>query len=116
MDRHFRLQERDILFAPDFAKIAQAQARSLAGVHRRRTLKIGQRESAFTVTAVCGPEQREQRRVLADGQQLPVTERPAKRSKISAKDSDFGYELVSVGHNKLFSSANSAWETPPAAR
>ena len=67
----------------------QGGTRILRRVHWHRTLQVGQREVAFAVSTVCGAEQREERGVLTDGQELTIAESPALRRKTEWKDANF---------------------------
>ena len=51
--------------------------------------EVGQREVGLAVAAVRGAEQREQRLVLVDRQELAVAERPALGREVEADDLDF---------------------------
>ncbi len=57
--RHFGLQQRYALLAANFALNAQAQARSLSLLQRRRALQVGQRKGTLAVAAVHGAQQGE---------------------------------------------------------
>ncbi len=59
---------------------------------RHATPKIGQREIHPSVAAVGRPQQREQRLVLVDRQQLAVAQRPALRREPEGHDPDFRQE------------------------
>src|SRR5258706_15631311 len=90
----------------------QRQAGTLPGMHRRASLKIGQREVGLPVAAVGGAEQREEGRVLRQGQKLPVAPCPPFGSEVEGEDSDFGYEWIHV----VFSFSIRNPELPPAPR
>ena len=62
------------------------------GVDRGCTLQIGQGEGADAVTAKGGPEDREQRLVLCDGQQLPVAGEPAARNQAEGEKANLANE------------------------
>ena len=64
---------------------------------KRAPLQIRQRKVALAVAAVGGPEQREQRRVLRDRQELAVAERPALRGEVERKDANLGNERIGHG-------------------
>src|SRR5262249_28030851 len=91
---HFSGQQGDVLLAAKFAQVAKAQPRALALLHGRGSLKVGQGKVALAVAAVGGAKQGKQSGLLADGQQLAVTERPPLGGEVPGKDSDFRYELV----------------------
>src|SRR5262249_17029505 len=74
-----------------------AQRVTAADVDRHPRLQIGQGEVHAPVAAERGAEQREQRLVLIDGQQLPVAQSPALGGKTKRKDSDFRQEWVRHG-------------------
>ena len=65
-----------------------------AHVERRAPAQVGQREVGLPVAAIHGAEEREERLVLVDRQQLPVTERPAFRRKDERHNSDFGKKWI----------------------
>src|ERR1700681_4532951 len=92
--RHFGRQQRYVLLPTGFAQIAQAQARALALLQRRGALEIGEGKVGLPVAAIRGAEEREQGRVLADGQELSITGGPANGSKVPGKNPDFSYELI----------------------
>lgn len=92
--RHFGLQQGHVLLAANFAQVTQAEARSLALLHGSATLEVGQGKRALAVTAIGGTKQGEEGRILADRQQLAITCGPARRRKISRKDSDLSYKLI----------------------
>src|SRR2546423_5156930 len=74
-----------------------AEGKSLTHVNRHISLEIRQAEIYAPIAAVGGPEQREERLVLVDRQQLPVAERPTFWREAEAHDSDFGKEWFSHG-------------------
>src|SRR5262245_46422495 len=94
MGRHFGLQKSHGLLATGFAKVARAQTGALAGLHGRAALKIGQSKVAFAISAIGGPQKREQSCVLAEWHELAVAQGPTFGSKISCKDSDFGKKWI----------------------
>jgi hypothetical protein len=57
-------------------------------------LQVRQPKRTLSVAAVEGPDQRKERRVLADRQQLPITERPANWGKITAQNPYLSDERV----------------------
>src|SRR5947209_11631911 len=63
-------------------------------MHRRVALHVGQREIGLAVAAIGGAEQREQRGVLRQRQDLPVAERPALGREVEREDTDFGDEWI----------------------
>src|SRR4051794_6364134 len=63
-----------------------------ADVDRRLTLQVWEREVDPTVPAERRPEQREQRLVLVDWQELTVTQGPPFRGEPEAHDPDLGQE------------------------
>src|SRR6266571_6519721 len=66
-----------------------------ADMDRHPALQIRQREIDAAITAISSAQQRKQRLVLVDGQQLAVTQSPALRRKVKTKDLDFGQEWFS---------------------
>ena len=57
-------------------------------------LHVRQREVALAVAAIGGAEQREQRGVLRERQDLPVAKRPALGREVEREDADFGDERI----------------------
>src|SRR5687767_9521638 len=66
-----------------------AQRMTAADMDRCATAKIGKREVDASIAAKSSAEQREQRLVLINGQQLTVTQRPTLRRENETHDSDF---------------------------
>src|ERR1041385_3567236 len=102
MRGNFRLEQRDRLASPGFSQIVKRQAGSLARVHRRIALHVGQREIRFAIAAVSRAQQREEGRVLREGQNLPITEGPPFGRKVERKDSDFSYEWIHDSRSSKF--------------
>ena len=75
--RHFRNRKRVRLLAAFLAQRVTA-----ADVDRRAAAQVGQREIDSSIAAKGRAQQREQRLVLIDGQELAVTQRPALRREI----------------------------------
>ena len=71
---------------------ALAERVAAADVDRRAAAQVGQREVDPAVAAEGRAEQREQRLVLVDRQQLPVAQRPALGREDEGHDPDFGQE------------------------
>lgn len=92
--RHLRLQQRDCLLAGGFTQVAQAQARSLACLHGRAALEIGQGEVALAIAAVGSAQQGEQRSVLANGHELAVAQGPALGSKVPRENPDLSKKWI----------------------
>src|SRR3990172_3432975 len=78
----FRFKQCGRFRTPRLAQIMQRQPGALSRVHWRSALQIGQREVALSVPAVGRAQQREERCVLAQWQQLAVTECPAGRCEV----------------------------------
>src|SRR4051812_28073543 len=72
-------------------------------MHRRATLQVRQRKVRLAVAAVGGAEQREQRRVLREGQELAVAPRPPLGREIEREDADLGNK--GIGHGVLLGRA-----------
>ena len=85
MRRQFRDRKRVILLASPLAKCV-----AVAGMYRRISLQIRQREVHPPVAAVGRAKQGEERLVLVDGQQLPIAQRPAFRGEVEGHDPNFG--------------------------
>src|SRR4051794_13334097 len=75
-----------------------AEPMPVTDVDRRPALEVRQGEVHPSVAAERSAEQREQRLVLVDGQELPVAEGPPLRRKDKAHDSDLGQEWFSHRH------------------
>src|SRR5437016_1064873 len=67
-----------------------AEGVAATDVNRDIALKVGQREIHPPVAAIGGAEEREQRLVLIDRQELPVAQRPALGGEAKGHDADFG--------------------------
>src|SRR5882762_2897033 len=72
----------------------EREAGALTGVHRSAALQVGQREGRLAVAAVGGTQQREERGVLREGQELPVAPRPTFRREVEREDADFRDEWI----------------------
>jgi hypothetical protein len=96
--RDLALEERHGLAAARLAEIVQGQTRPLAGMHRRTALQVRQREVALAIAAVGGAQQREERRVLRDRQQLAIALGPALGREVEREDADFRNERI--GHDR----------------
>src|SRR3954454_375790 len=93
------LEERHGVAAALLAEVVEREAGPLPGMHRSATLKVRKRERRLSVPSVRRAEEREERRVLAERQQLDVAERPALRREVEREDPDLGDERV--GHSVL---------------
>jgi hypothetical protein len=91
---HFRLEESYALLSALLAQVTQTQAGALALLHRRVVLHVWQAEGALAIATVGCTQKREQGRVLADGQELTIAERPALGSKVKRENPDLSYKLV----------------------
>src|SRR5262245_48461671 len=80
--------ERHGFHAEHLAEVIARETGTLALVYRDAAAQVGQGERRLAVTPVGGAEQREQRRVLGDRQDLPVAGRPPPRGKAKAKQLD----------------------------
>src|SRR5262245_40387783 len=67
---------------------------TLTWMHRSVSLHVRKREVRFTVTAVGGAKQREERGGLRNGHQLAVTERPSFGCKIKWENADLSNKRV----------------------
>src|ERR1700691_6762304 len=94
MRRHLRREQSPCRRAARCAEIVKAEAGTLTRMHWSTSLEVGKRESASPVPAVVGPQQREKRSVLGDGQKLSVAIGPACRGEGEAKYPDFSYKLI----------------------
>src|SRR5262249_17040094 len=92
--RDFRVEQGHVLRPCGFAKVIQRQAWSLAGVKRRVALKIRQLEIRSSIAAIGRPEQREQRRILRNREQLASAERPAEGGEVERENPYLGDERV----------------------
>src|SRR5207237_2679743 len=90
--RHLLLGEGDTATPRRFAESV-----AVPYVNRDISLKIWQPEGRLAIAAVGRAEQREERLVLVDRQQLPVTHRPAFRREIETHDPNLGKEWFCHG-------------------
>src|SRR5207247_10098661 len=88
-------EQRDRIGTALFAQGMQRQARSLSWVHGRAALQIRQREVALAVAAIGRAEQGKQCGILAQGQELPITECPTFWREVEREDTDFSNKWVS---------------------
>ena len=72
---------------------------AVAPMNRYAALEVGQAEVHPPVAAVGGAEQREQRLILVDRQQLAVAKRPSLRGEVEGHDLDLAYERIA--HDRL---------------
>src|SRR4051794_29653620 len=98
MSRGFGDRQRVRLLASYLAECVAA-----THVDWRPALEVRQGEVHPSVAAERRAQQREQRLVLIDGQQLPVAKSPPLRRKGEAHDADLGQERFS--HRRLLSEA-----------
>src|SRR5262245_7918976 len=103
-------RERDAL---DTTVLGQDESGTVIGalVDRHAAAQVRQGERRFAVAAVRCADKLEQRRVFRNCEELPFTKRPARRSKIAGKHSNF--TQIRLRHG-LF--PNSAMERCLAAR
>src|SRR5437588_2462859 len=102
MRRDFRNGQRVALLAA-----ALAARMSAAHMDRRAALKVRQAEVHPPVAAIGRAEQREQRLVLVDRQQLPVAQRPTLRREAEGHDPDlrqkwFGHPALSLISDRTY--------------
>src|SRR6266704_1850189 len=97
MSRYLGFEQRHSFAATHLAEVVERQAGTLSRMHRRIALHVRKSEIALAVTAICGAEQRKERGVLAERQNLPVTKRPALGRKVEGKNSDLSNKRV--GHD-----------------
>ena len=96
-DYHKPTDTADKINYAGLAQVVEREAGTLAGLHRRPALEVGQGEVALAVAAVGGAQQREQRGVLRDRQQLAVAPGPAPRREVERENSDFSDKWISHG-------------------
>src|SRR5205807_904003 len=82
------------LLAAGLAEQTLGEAGSLALLHRRAALQVGQRERAPAVAAIGGAEEREQRRVLRDRHQLSGAQGPTLGREREGEDAYLGDEGI----------------------
>src|SRR4051812_50492 len=75
----------------------------IADMDRRARPKVRECEGHPAIAPEGRPEQREERLVLVDGQQLPVAERPPFRSEREAHDANLAEERLRHGGTSLSS-------------
>src|ERR1700712_547737 len=100
MRRYFGLKQVDVWFAAALSQKALRKCAALPLMDGSRAAEIRQRKGRFPVTAVKGAEQREQRGVLRNRQQLAVAGRPTRGCKVAGENPDFGDEWVR--HDNLY--------------
>jgi hypothetical protein len=66
----------------------------VALMHGGTAAQIGQRESRLPIAAVCRTDEREERIVLRNREQLPGAECPTQRRVVAPEHPDFTYEGV----------------------
>jgi hypothetical protein len=66
----------------------------VAHVDRNAAAQVGKREVGLPVASVAGAQEREQRLVLVDGQELPIAQRPAFGWKVERDDLDLAQEWL----------------------
>ena len=101
VDRVLDLAQGHLGRAARLAKRARRQAGALALVHRRSAGQIGQTKGVLSVAAIGHAEQREQRRVLDNIQQLTLAEPPASRLEGSGEHPDLAKEGSSAYRHDL---------------
>src|SRR5690348_17328463 len=72
----------------------QRESGALSWMHRRIALHIGQREIGFPVTAIGRAQEREQRGILTERQDLPVAKCPALGSEVKREDANFSNKWI----------------------
>src|SRR5947209_13948990 len=82
MRRDLRLEQAHGLAAAGLDEVVERKAGALSWMHRRVALHVGKSEVALAIAAVGGTEQREERRVLREGKDLAVAERPSLRREV----------------------------------
>src|SRR3954463_2596078 len=97
------LEQGHSLCAARLAKVVQAQPWPLTWVHRSASLQVGQGEVALAVSAIRGAEQREERGVLRERQELAIAPRPALGCEVEGEDADFSNKRVC--HRDLLSTS-----------
>src|SRR5580704_12835601 len=73
--------------------------RALALLNTGVALEVGQGKGSRSIAAVVGAKEREQRRILRDGKQLPIAGGPAKGREVKSKNPDFAE--IRVRHGSL---------------
>ena len=80
--------QRDIFRAAILPNHVWTETRSIAHVNRHATLQVRQGKVRRSIAAIGGAKQRKQSRILCNGQQLPITQRPALRGKVESDHQD----------------------------
>ena len=96
---NFGLEKRYSLRTAGFTQVVQGKAGTLTRVHGSATLQVGKSKVGFPIPPVGGPQEREQRCVLAEREELPIAPGPTPGSKVKGKNPDFRDKRV--GHNSL---------------
>src|ERR1700723_4681001 len=86
---HRALRQRDVFDAAEFSDNVGVPRYRGAIAERHLALQIGEGERIDSIAAIIGAEQREQRRVLGDGHDLAIAQRPTLRRKAKAERADF---------------------------
>src|SRR5262245_37739904 len=116
VERHLWGGQRNGGLAAGLPERTIRQPIPLARHQRGGALEVGQGEGGPPVATVVRAEQREERRVLGDGQQLAVAQRPAERREVPAEHSDLAYEWVGHCSSSSPAPASCAKERCPRVR
>src|SRR3954471_17751541 len=99
VDGNLAFEQAHSVRAARFAKVVQTQSRPLPWVHRSTSLQVGQGEVALAIPAIGGAEQREERGVLPEWQELAIAPGPALGREVEGEDANFSDKRV--GHQDL---------------
>jgi len=87
-----------------------ARQEAVAAGDADRALQDGQGGGGSAIAAVGGAQEREESRVLADGQQLAIAERPALRCEVAGKHADLSYEGIRAGGGGEEQEGEGVWQ------
>src|SRR6185437_424147 len=90
----FHIQQGYVLGAAELADLVARKSVALARAYHDVARNVGKPEVAGAVAAIRSSNEREQGRVLRNGQDLPVAQRPLHRRKNERKHADLGKKLV----------------------
>src|SRR5436305_1934668 len=93
---NLRFKESYGFTASCLSEVVQGETRALAGVHGSSSLKVRKREVRLAVPTVGRPEQRKERCVLTQGQDLTIAPRPALWGEVEREDANLSDERIHI--------------------
>src|SRR5436305_648651 len=91
-----RLKERYGVTASCLTEIVEGEAWALARMHGSSSLQVRKREVRLAVPTVGRPEQRKERCVLAQGQELAIAPRPSLWGEVEREDTNLCDERIHI--------------------